>query len=272
MAPSIQLDYKEGRPAWCLRLVQPQRFQNVEYSLQARLFLMPKGALIGILLKFYDEPAQPYFIHRVMDLTDPAVIRHVKACAEAKEIVAALETVGEQPGFDRTLKLDAAQWGACLRDGEAYNRSIPSDGEKALDQFLEVFRPISETKGVDAAWDEVDRRYPPPPAKRKGAGPWGLFGILALAALSYGVVADDLHALTTPGPHCHRYFCWRTPAVVKEVGFGGVKYAYCGRHEPLTGALGGVATVADGTAHLLAYLLAFSAPPIVREQLKARKA
>jgi hypothetical protein len=173
MSPSIQLDYKDGRPAWCLRLVQPQRFRDVEFSLFARLFLLPKGALIGVLLKLYDEPSQPYFIHRVMDLTDPAVLRHVKACVEAKEIIAVFETVGEQPGFDRPLALDAEQWRKCLTDGEAYDHSIEADGQQALDDFLEVFRPVSETKGVDAAWEEVDRRFPSP---KKGKGRWDLFG------------------------------------------------------------------------------------------------
>jgi hypothetical protein len=260
MAPSIQLDYKEGKPAWCLRLVQPQRFRDVDYSLQARLFLMPKGALIGVLLKFFDEPSQPYFIHRVMDLTDPAVVRHVKACSEAKEITAVFETVGEQAGYDRPLAIDASQWKRCLTEGEEYNKSVAADGEKALDEFLKVFRPISETKGVDAAWIEVDKRYPPP--KKKARGRWDFLGLALLAALSYGVVVDDVHALATPGHHCHHAFCWREPVTLKG------RHFYCARHQPLPGAMGVAADVAGGTGHLLAYLLAVGFPSLLRDQLK----
>lgn len=159
--PTIQLDYRDGDPAWCLRMVQPERFKEVDYKLIVRTFLMPKGGLIGVLLKLFDDPDQPYFVHRVMDLADPNVVKHVEACADAGKIVAVFEPVGQSPGFSRPLELDGGEWGRCLQEGLDHNKAVGADGDIALDSFLNIFRPVSETRGVEEAWEELDKKYPP---------------------------------------------------------------------------------------------------------------
>lgn len=153
----IPLEYVDGVPAWGLRVVRPQRFQDVRYVLQARLFRLRQGALISILLKFYDVPDQPYFIHRVMDLADPAVVQYIETCVQQGRLVAVFKAVGEQDGFQRGLSFDGAQWGKLLQDGLGHNGRSVVDGPAALKAFLEVFNTVSGVKGVEAAWDAVER-------------------------------------------------------------------------------------------------------------------
>ncbi|MFH2201616.1 MAG: hypothetical protein ABIJ96_00730 [Elusimicrobiota bacterium] len=160
-ARTITLDYEDTRPAWRLKTVQPSRFRGVRYQVQTRLFLMPEGALIGLLFNLYDIPNQPYFIHRIMDLSDPEVDRYVDACVRCGSIVTIFESKGEEAGFRRDIELDAEEWRACLDEGREHNASIETDGSRALEIFLDVFHRISRERGVEPAWDEIARRCAP---------------------------------------------------------------------------------------------------------------
>jgi len=162
--PTIDLEYKDGLPAWRIRVVQPDRFRGVRYVLQTRLFRLPEGALLAVLLKLYDVPEQPYFVHRVMDLTDPEVVRYVEATWRAGRVLAILDSAGQQEGFQRGLELDGDHWRRCFEEGLAHNGRIQSNGEASLDSFLKVFRPTSQEKGVESAWDEVDKAFNSPPS------------------------------------------------------------------------------------------------------------
>jgi hypothetical protein len=155
---TITLDYDDGNPAWRLSTVQPSRFRDVRYSIQTHLFRLPEGALIGILFNLYDIPNQPYFIHRIMDLSDPEVERYVEACIRHKKIVTVFESKGEEIGFRRDIKIDTDAWRECLLEGRAHNAAINADGDKALEIFLEIFHRISRERGVEPAWEEIERR------------------------------------------------------------------------------------------------------------------
>ncbi len=157
-ARTITLDYDNDRPAWRLRTVQPSRFRNVRYKVQTRLFLMPEGALIGILFNLYDIPNQPYFIHRIMDLSDLEVEHYINSCVHHGRIVTVFESKGEEIGFRRDIELDAEKWRQCLQEGLAHNSSIDTDGDRALEIFLEAFHRISRERGVEPAWDEIALR------------------------------------------------------------------------------------------------------------------
>lgn len=155
---TVMLHYQDGRPAWSLRTVQPSRFRDVPYEMHLRLFRMPQGALLGILLNLYDVPDQPYFIHRVLDLSDPSVSRYLSACVEHRGLLAVFEAVGEEAGFQREIEIDPELLASALREGAEHNASIQADGEQALESFLNVFNPVSRERGVEPAWEEVLRR------------------------------------------------------------------------------------------------------------------
>lgn len=165
-ARTITLHYEEGVPAWQLSTVQPSRFKEVRYEVQARIFRLREGALLGILLNLYDIPDQPYFVHRIMDLSDPEVLRYVEACGRHGRIVTVFEPKGVEEGFKRELDLDSALWQRCLLEGRAHNAAIHADGDRALESFLEVFQKASRERGVEHAWDEVDRRLVPRDQRR----------------------------------------------------------------------------------------------------------
>ena len=157
-ARTITLDYDDGNPAWRLRTVQPSRFRDVRYSVQTHLFRLPEGALIGILFNLYDIPNQPYFIHRIMDLSDPEVERYAEACVRQSKIVTIFESKGEEAGFRRDIAIDAEAWRECILQGRAHNDTIDADGDRALEIFLDIFHRISRERGVEPAWEEIERR------------------------------------------------------------------------------------------------------------------
>jgi hypothetical protein len=146
-------------PAWRISVVQPSRFSEVRYELSCRLFRLPQGALFGVLLNLYDVPDQPYFLHRVMDLSDPEVVRYLEACVRAGSITALFEPKGEDRGFQRPLSFQSPAWRRALEGGQRHNKGLRVNGDQSLALFLEIFNAVSREKGVEPAWDEVERRY-----------------------------------------------------------------------------------------------------------------
>ncbi|MBI5209007.1 MAG: hypothetical protein HY927_03440 [Elusimicrobia bacterium] len=157
MSHTVRLDVVGGLPAWRVRVVQPRRFRMVPYTLEPRLFKLPEGALFAVLLQLFDEPTQPYFIHRVLDLSDQEVVRHVSSAGERGRLVIAFDTVGQEAGYDRTLSFDGGLWCRLLKGGQAHNSRVQVRGRAALDAFLGVFLRVSKERGVQAGWDEVER-------------------------------------------------------------------------------------------------------------------
>jgi hypothetical protein len=160
MSHAVRLAVIDGLPAWQVRVVQPDRFREVRCTLDLRLFKMPQGGLFAVLLQLYDVPNQPYFIHRVLDLSDPEVIRHLDLCCKNGRLVIAFDTVGQGAGYNRPLPLDGGRWQLLLKEGLAYNATVEVRGQAALDAFLQVFMPVSRERGVRPAWEAVGERYP----------------------------------------------------------------------------------------------------------------
>ncbi|MBI5884312.1 MAG: hypothetical protein HZB91_14550 [Elusimicrobia bacterium] len=160
MSHAVRLAVIDGLPAWQVRVVQPDRFKEVRCTLEPRLFKLPQGALFAVLLQLFDVPNQPYFIHRVLDLSDPEVVRHLDLCAKSGRLIIAFDTVGEGIGYNRTLPLNGGRWELLLKDGQAFNGTVSVRGQAALESFLEVFMPSSRERGVRAGWDAVQERHP----------------------------------------------------------------------------------------------------------------
>ncbi|MBI4678761.1 MAG: hypothetical protein HY748_14370 [Elusimicrobia bacterium] len=162
MSHSVRLAVIDGMPAWAVRVVQPDRFSEVRCILEPRVFKLPQGALFAVNLQLFDVPEQPYFIHRVLDLSDPEVVAHLDLCGRTGRLVIAFDTVGQAVGYNRTLELDGGRWQLLLKEGQAFNATVQVQGQASLDAFLEVFLPVSRERGVKAGWGAVGERYPAP--------------------------------------------------------------------------------------------------------------
>jgi hypothetical protein len=190
--PTLTLHYDGDRPAWRICIEKPLSFAGVPYRIKCRLFRLPQGALFGLLLNLYDIPDQPYYVHRVFDLSDPAVVRYLSACIQGCFIEGIFEPAGvdgaavvmhatdvHQPaedgelriplieqaagrhdeGFQCPLAIDRQAWESSLAEGQRHNASIGRlQGDQALKIFLDTFNPVCREKGVEPAWDESDRR------------------------------------------------------------------------------------------------------------------
>jgi hypothetical protein len=66
---------------------------------------------------------------------------------------------GKEERFRRQIPLDKPAWVRLLCEGRRHNEGIRPNGEQALQSFLEVFTPASRERGVEAAWEDVARRY-----------------------------------------------------------------------------------------------------------------
>lgn len=160
MNHAVRLAVIDGLPAWQVRVVQPERFRDVRCTLEPRLFKLAPGSLFAVLLQLYDVPNQPYFIHRVLDLSDPEVVKHLDLCAKSGRLVISFDTVGQVNGYNRTLLLDSGRWQLLLKEGQAFNATVDVKGQAALEQFLEAFMPASRERGVRAGWEAVQTANP----------------------------------------------------------------------------------------------------------------
>lgn len=166
--PEGKVHYIEGKPAWVIRVPQPGRFKGVERSLQFRLFYTPQGALIACLLKLYDIPDQPYFIHRVFDISHDSVWEFLTQLTRSGNCALDFESKGNEEGFIEKIPINARALSEMLQHGFAYNTGLKQlNGPESLDRFLEVFEPCAQKYGCEAGWEEVEKHFSPRRDKEK---------------------------------------------------------------------------------------------------------
>lgn len=155
-----KVHYIEGKPAWVIRVPQPGRFRDVERSLQFRLFYLPQGALVTCLLKLYDIPDQPYFIHRVFDISHDSVWEFLTQLTRSGTCTLDFESKGNEEGFIERIPVNTRRLSEMLQHGFAYNTGLSHlNGAEALERFLEVFEPWAQKHGCEAGWEEVERSF-----------------------------------------------------------------------------------------------------------------
>ncbi len=191
---SVEIHYYGDEPAWKIVAADPSRFRGVNYDLEIKLFRMPTGGLVALWLRLYDVPDQPFFLHRVLDPTDEIIAPYLRAVKKAGKIVVMFESPGEQEGFAVELPVNPEGMEEVLGGALSHNEQIgdEANGEKAVEDFLQVFNPaLKEEKSVESAWEKVRAAYPyvppPPPKEPPATSTWGgvarLFGggLLCLA-------------------------------------------------------------------------------------------
>ncbi len=151
------IGYLEERPAWFVRVVHPARFKEVEHDTHFKVFLFPTSALVAVLLRFFDNPDNPYCFHRVFDLADPPTREYLKRLEVERRWVVVVNSRGTEEGFSREIPIDPDGLPKGLRDGEAHlTRLGQRDGKSAVDDFLRVFKAEGEKGGFQAGWRAVD--------------------------------------------------------------------------------------------------------------------
>lgn len=160
--PTIELFYYDNKPAWRISVPHPARFRGVKYRIRFQLFALPQGVLLGWWLRLYDVPDQPYFVHRVVDLSDQVVRDYMERLAHGKSIVLVFETNGSEPGFAEALSVEATGVEDLLADGTRRLGAMrDQDGRAALDAFMSIFNEALPARGdVGAAWEAVFEKYP----------------------------------------------------------------------------------------------------------------
>jgi len=160
--PTIELFFYDNKPAWRISVPHPARFRGVQYRIRFQLFVLPQGVLLGWWLRLYDVPDQPYFVHRVVDLSDQVVRDYMERLAEGMSIVLVFETNGTEPGFAEALSVEATGVEELLVEGVKKLAAMPNqDGRAALDAFMNIFNEALPARGdVGAAWKAVVEQYP----------------------------------------------------------------------------------------------------------------
>lgn len=162
--PTIELFYYDDKPAWRISVPHPARFRGVQYRIRFQLFAMPQGVLLGWWLRLYDVPDQPYFVHRVVDLSDSVVRDYMERLARDKTIVLVFESAGTEPGFAESLSVESTGIEDIVADGKRRLAALrEQDGRAALDAFMDIFNEALPARGdVGAAWKAVAEKYPQP--------------------------------------------------------------------------------------------------------------
>lgn len=157
---TVELFVVGGKSAWRIRVPQPERFRGVRHDLRFRLFRVRGGKLIGCWLRLFDIPDQPYFVHRVLDLADPAVSEYMDRALRQGAMVLVFESRGTEAGFSREIPVPAAELGAALRGAARAGKPAEEEGGSAgVEEFMAVFNPaLRELRDVGKAWDAVERR------------------------------------------------------------------------------------------------------------------
>ena len=76
-----------------------------------------------------------------------------------KSLLAIFEPKGADEGFTRDIKVDARTWKHYLHQGLRHNGKVELDRERTLKVFLDVFNQAIREKGVEQAWNDVDRHF-----------------------------------------------------------------------------------------------------------------
>jgi hypothetical protein len=156
---SIDLHYYEKHPAWKIVVPDPERFRGVNYDLEIRLFRMPRSGLVAYWLRLYDDPDQPFFLHRVLDPSDDAIAKYLGAVRDGNKIVLVFESPGEQGSFAVDLPVNGKGLGEVMEMAVNHSKQLGDEahGEKSVEDFLTIFNAALREKGdVTAAWQAVD--------------------------------------------------------------------------------------------------------------------
>ncbi|MBI3547624.1 MAG: hypothetical protein HY078_01090 [Elusimicrobia bacterium] len=164
-ARQVSLEYQDDLPAWRIRVPNPEHFEGVRYTVECRLFKLPQGAVLASLLRLYDVPTQPYFVHRVLDLSDANVQKYIDLLAETGRCVLIFQSTGQRPGFDRTIEFEQEpSLSSLLSQGLGHNATRESlDGAAALEVYLSLFdKGVRDTKGdIPKVWHGIESRITP---------------------------------------------------------------------------------------------------------------
>lgn len=115
----------------------------------------------GASLELYDIPDQPFYVHRVFDLSEESVARYTDRSLEALYWVIEIRSGGEDHDVVRIVSLRDGGFSAAVQAIRAYNASLGKklDGACALRKFLETFEPRAQQSGWEAGWDAIRARY-----------------------------------------------------------------------------------------------------------------
>lgn len=155
---TIDLHYIDNRPVWWVAVPDPQQFRDVESKLDFSLFKLRTGALIAYWLRLYDIPDQPYFVHRVLDLSDAHAFQYAKRMAASNRLLVLLETkTSIFSTVEVELAFDEVNLSAILEEGLAHNRELDTtDGRTALNEYTAIFnQSMGKELSVGKAWQAV---------------------------------------------------------------------------------------------------------------------
>ena len=93
----------DGFPAWKIRVPQPSRFREVRHTLEFRPFHLPTAGILACVLRLFDIPEQPFFVHRAFDSADPQVAEYLEQSRTSLLWVVELRGSGEDQGCVRLL-------------------------------------------------------------------------------------------------------------------------------------------------------------------------
>lgn len=156
-----RLYYYDGLPAWLVRAPQPSRFKDVRMSLQFADFPLPNGGLLACILRLYDVPDQPFYVHRLFDPGDPGVAEYLDRCEKRRHWIVEIASGGQDPEVFRVASLDGAGFDERLRAARAHDRRLGSkrDGGAALRSFLAVFDAAAKEGGWEKGWKAVRKKF-----------------------------------------------------------------------------------------------------------------
>lgn len=151
----------DGIPAWNIHVPQPSRFRHVKTTLEFRAFRLPGAGVLACILRLFDVPEQPFYVHRAFDPGDPGVSDYLAKSQESLLWVVELRGSGEDPGCVRLLALKDSGFLECHAEVQKHNRSLGTrlDGAGALKEFLMTFEPASKEGGWEAGWEAVGERF-----------------------------------------------------------------------------------------------------------------
>ena len=156
-----RLYYYDDVPAWGIRVPQPSRFRDAGITLEFRTFLLPKGGLLACILRLYDIPDQPFYVHRVFDPSDSSVSDYLRRSRDIPLWVLELSGGGEDPDLLRLVRLKAKDFNRNLTRILRHNKNLGKalSGPRALKEFLKAFDAAAKDGGWEAGWDAVHVKF-----------------------------------------------------------------------------------------------------------------
>ena len=158
---TVELHYVDDKPAWRVFVQNPQQFRNVESRIAFSLFKLRTGALLAYWLRLYDLPDQPYFVHRVLDISSEEALCFLQRMAAVNCLLVILATKGGDATVTTELPFEGTRVSALIEEGLAHNRGVAQlDGDRALLEFMAAFNEsMRQDFDVGHAWQVIRRTY-----------------------------------------------------------------------------------------------------------------